>query len=127
MLCILLQHPCVVVSRGLPIVIFFLINVCLPSKFPKYLENIAVMSDEDEIIYVKRQKTIHYGSLETAMMENLKQMRESEANANQNSSLKESKELFDLEAEMYVPNEPGPPVHKNHFFLFLGRKIRKSC
>lgn len=59
------------------------------------------MSDEEEVVYVKRQKTIHYGSLEETMENRLKQMRseiESSAPATQSNS--QVPEYFDIDEEM---------------------------
>lgn len=33
------------------------------------------MSDDEEVIYAKRQKTIHYGTLEETMLERIKHLR----------------------------------------------------
>lgn len=60
------------------------------------------MSDEDEVVYVKRQKTIHYGSLEETMV---KQIR-SEGTEISTTPAPERKltenvpEYFDIDAEV---------------------------
>lgn len=66
------------------------------------------MSDEDEVVYVKKQKTIHYGSLEQAMLQQLR----SEAAENNGSSATTTSsssavkmtdavpEYFDIDAEV---------------------------
>lgn len=60
------------------------------------------MSDEDEVVYVKRQKTIHYGSLEDSMLEARKQQRRIEdVPATQvTPSSSQIPEYLDLDLEM---------------------------
>lgn len=55
------------------------------------------MSDDDEIVYVKKQKTIHYGSLEDS--ERIKQLK-SEIENIDSGQIHISKEYFDIENEM---------------------------
>jgi hypothetical protein len=62
------------------------------------------MSDDEDIVYVKKQKTIHYGSLETTMEDRMKQIR-SEAESlpavnSNNSSAALIPEYFDIDLEM---------------------------
>lgn len=61
--------------------------------------------DEDEVIYVKKQKTIHYGSLEETMENRMKQIRSEAENATPavstgGSSSTQIPEYFDIENEM---------------------------
>lgn len=62
------------------------------------------MSDDEEIHYVKKQKTIHYGSLEATMEDRLKQIRnETESTPvekNSSSSAAQIPEYFDIDLEM---------------------------
>lgn len=61
------------------------------------------MSDEDEVVYVKRQKTIHYGTLEDSMLEARKQQqrRIDESPANQvTPGSSQIPEYLDLDLEM---------------------------
>lgn len=61
------------------------------------------MSDEDEVVYVKRQKTIHYGQLEDSMLEVRKQQqrRIDESPATQvTQSNSQIPEYLDLDLEM---------------------------
>lgn len=63
------------------------------------------MSDDEEVIYAKRQKTIHYGTLEETMQERMKHMRnESEISNSQSSTTISGKaeitEYFDIDNEM---------------------------
>jgi hypothetical protein len=59
------------------------------------------MSDEDEVIYVKRQKTIHYGSLEETMENRMKMMRtEVESSAPTIQSNSQVPEYFDIDEEV---------------------------
>jgi hypothetical protein len=60
------------------------------------------MSDDEEIVYVKKQKTIHYGSLEAGMEERLKQLRNEAENspAVNTSSAAHVPEYFDIDLEM---------------------------
>lgn len=64
------------------------------------------MSDEEDVRYVKRQKTIHYGTLEQEMA---RQMRESAENKNGSSAASTTSavkmttnvpEYFDIDAEV---------------------------
>lgn len=60
------------------------------------------MSDEDEVVYVKRQKTIHYGSLEETM---IKQMRSegteiASTPTNERKMTENVPEYFDIDAEV---------------------------
>lgn len=64
------------------------------------------MSDEEDVRYVKRQKTIHYGTLEQEMA---RQMRESAENKNGSSTASTTSavkmttnvpEYFDIDAEV---------------------------
>lgn len=64
------------------------------------------MSDEDEIVYVKKQKTIHYGSLEQEMenrlrneVENSQPVVPSSSSSAATSSAK-IPEYFDIDEEM---------------------------
>jgi U4/U6 small nuclear ribonucleoprotein PRP4 len=61
------------------------------------------MSDDDEVIYAKRQKTIHYGTLEETMEARMKHMRNEpeakEATAPLTTSITKE-EYFDIEGEM---------------------------
>lgn len=55
---------------------------------------------DDEIVYVKKQKTIHYGSLEESLESRLKQARNEAENSTpalQNSNVPE---YFDIDLEM---------------------------
>lgn len=61
------------------------------------------MSDEDEIVYVKKQKTIHYGSLEQEMENRLRsEVENSQPVVSSSSSNATSKipEYFDIDEEM---------------------------
>lgn len=60
------------------------------------------MSDEDEVVYVKRQKTIHYGSLEETMENRLRMEAEAVQPQVQASSGPSAKipEYFDIDLEM---------------------------
>lgn len=60
------------------------------------------MSDDEEIVYVKKQKTIHYGSLEATMEDRMKQIRsETESSSPAvNSSSAQIPEYFDIDLEM---------------------------
>lgn len=60
------------------------------------------MSDDEEIVYVKKQKTIHYGSLEATMEDRMKQIRsEAESSPAVNStSAAQIPEYFDIDLEM---------------------------
>lgn len=60
------------------------------------------MSDDEEIHYVKKQKTIHYGSLEATMEDRLKQIRnETESTPAQNfAPAAHVPEYFDIDLEM---------------------------
>lgn len=60
------------------------------------------MSDEDEVVYVKRQKTIHYGSLEETMENRLRLEAETAQPQLQSSSTTTAKipEYFDIDLEM---------------------------
>lgn len=58
--------------------------------------------DEDEIVYAKRQKTIHYGSLEETMENRVRQAKnepESTTTTN-NAPTTQIPEYFDIEGEM---------------------------
>lgn len=57
------------------------------------------MSDDEEIVYVKKQKTIHYGSLESAMEERMRESR-MEAESSGPSSSSVVPEYFDIDAEV---------------------------
>lgn len=59
------------------------------------------MSDEEEVVYVKKQKTIHYGSLEDQERAKIAKA-ENEGNENQSGSgqINISHEYFDIEHEM---------------------------
>ena len=59
--------------------------------------------DEDEVVYVKRQKTIHYGTLEETMenrMRHAKNETETSTTSNATSSNTQIPEYFDIEGEM---------------------------
>lgn len=59
------------------------------------------MSDDEEIVYVKKQKTIHYGSLESAMEERMRESRmEAESSGPSTSSSAVVPEYFDIDAEV---------------------------
>jgi hypothetical protein len=63
------------------------------------------MSDEeDEIIYVKKQKTIHYGSLEETMEQRMKLIRSEAENATpvvpSTQPSAQIPEYFDIDSEM---------------------------
>lgn len=63
------------------------------------------MSDEeDEVVYVKKQKTIHYGSLEETMELRMKQIRSEAENSTVSAASVGSSqpipEYFDIENEM---------------------------
>lgn len=63
------------------------------------------MSDDDEMVYVKKQKTIHYGTLEETMESRMKLIRseiESSTPATQTreTSLAQIPEYFDIDDEM---------------------------
>lgn len=62
------------------------------------------MSDEEEMVYVKKQKTIHYGSLEETMESRLKQIRSEAENATpavqSSSGSSQIPEYFDIDLEM---------------------------
>lgn len=64
------------------------------------------MSDDDEIVYVKKQKTIHYGTLEATMEDRMKQIRSEAENANtpvinsSSNSAAQVPEYFDIDLEM---------------------------
>ncbi|CAG9806088.1 unnamed protein product [Chironomus riparius] len=61
------------------------------------------MSDEDEVVYVKRQKTIHYGTLEETMenrMRHAKNETETSTTSNATSSNTQIPEYFDIEGEI---------------------------
>lgn len=62
------------------------------------------MSDDEEVVYAKRQKTIHYGTLEETMQERMKHMREQDTTNNTPSTVTTGKadipEYFDIENEM---------------------------
>lgn len=58
--------------------------------------------DENEHVYVKRQKTIHYGSLEAEMELRMKQIRKEAENAATETGTSSTKvqEYFDIDLEM---------------------------
>lgn len=60
------------------------------------------MSDDDEIVYVKRQKVTHYGSLEETMENRMRAEAESSmpAVASSGSSSAKIPEYFDIDLEM---------------------------
>lgn len=64
------------------------------------------MSDEEDVVYVKKQKTIHYGSLEEAMIKQLRSEAAetgSSATATTTNSAKLTDnvpEYFDIDAEV---------------------------
>lgn len=59
------------------------------------------MSDEEEVVYVKKLKTIHYGSLEETMENRLKNIRNELAENNNSASVNSQvPEYFDIENEM---------------------------
>lgn len=59
------------------------------------------MSDDDEIMYVKKQKTIHYGSLEDTFEARLKQKRNDPGESNNpNTTATIVPEYIDIELEM---------------------------
>lgn len=60
------------------------------------------MSDEeDEVVYVKRQKTIHYGSLEDTMESRNRHVKnEQEVSTNVPATNTTIPEYFDIETEM---------------------------
>lgn len=62
------------------------------------------MSDDEEVIYAKRQKTIHYGTLEDTMLERAKLMKNenSETSAPTSTTIGKADipEYFDIENEM---------------------------
>lgn len=61
------------------------------------------MSDDDEVIYAKRQKTIHYGSLEDTMEARMKILRnEPEIQSAPTASIKPADipEYFDIDIEV---------------------------
>lgn len=59
------------------------------------------MSDEDEIVYVKKQKTIHYGSLEQEMENRLRnEVESSQPVLTPSSSSGKVPEYFDIDEEM---------------------------
>lgn len=65
------------------------------------------MSDDEEVIYAKRQKTIHYGTLEDTMLERMKHLRNDPEPSTAPSTTTtattgkaEIPEYFDIENEM---------------------------
>jgi hypothetical protein len=59
--------------------------------------------DEDEVVYVKRQKTIHYGTLEETMENRIRHAKnetETSTSSNVTSSNTQIPEYFDIEGEM---------------------------
>ena len=59
------------------------------------------MSDDEEIVYVKKQKTIHYGSLEATMEERMNQSRMEVENSGPTASSNSIiPEYFDIDAEV---------------------------
>lgn len=62
------------------------------------------MSDDEEVIYAKRQKTIHYGSLEETMEARIKLARnESEVQSAQTAPIQKADvvpEYFDIDNEV---------------------------
>lgn len=66
------------------------------------------MSDDEEVIYAKRQKTIHYGTLEDTMLERMKHLRNdpepstapSSTTTTATTGKAEIPEYFDIENEM---------------------------
>lgn len=61
------------------------------------------MSDDEEIVYVKKQKTIHYGSLEETMENRLKQLRNDTENTSSDQKFQEKSQIpeyFDIDNEM---------------------------
>lgn len=60
--------------------------------------------DEDEVVYVKRQKTIHYGTLEETMENRMRHAKnettETSTTSNATSSNVQIPEYFDIESEM---------------------------
>lgn len=59
------------------------------------------MDEDEETVFVKRQKTIHYGSLESTMQERMSQARmEPESSGPSTSSGSAVPEYFDVDAEV---------------------------
>lgn len=59
------------------------------------------MSDDEEVVYVKKQKTIHYGSLENSEREKISKGAEDAADTKTDSGqINISSEYFDIEQEM---------------------------
>jgi U4/U6 small nuclear ribonucleoprotein PRP4 len=59
------------------------------------------MSDEEEVVYVKRQKTIHYGSLEETMMKQLRSEGAEISNSGNERKITDIvPEYFDIDAEV---------------------------
>lgn len=61
------------------------------------------MSDDDEFVYVKKQKTIHYGSLEQEMEKRLRsEVENSQPAVSSTSATSSAKipEYFDIDDEM---------------------------
>lgn len=62
-------------------------------------------SEDEEVVYAKRQKTIHYGTLEDTMLERIKHLRNdpaepSVAPSTATTGKVEIPEYFDIENEM---------------------------
>jgi U4/U6 small nuclear ribonucleoprotein PRP4 len=57
------------------------------------------MSDEEDIVYVKKQKTIHYGSLETSEREKLSKEEAPEVKTD-SGQINTSSDYYDIEQEM---------------------------
>lgn len=63
------------------------------------------MSDDDEMVYVKRQKTIHYGSLDETIEGRMKLLArevDNSTSAPVNTSSAQIPEYFDIDLEMQV-------------------------
>lgn len=58
------------------------------------------MSDDEEVFFVKRQKTIHYGSLEDTIESRVKQKKTENENAAPEISQTQVPEYFDIDDEM---------------------------
>jgi hypothetical protein len=58
------------------------------------------MSDDEEIVYVKKQKTIHYGSLEATIEERMGQSRMEAESSGPSTSSGVIPEYFDIDAEV---------------------------